>query len=371
MVSVGVESLRAAYGRTEVLRGVDLTLEPGRSVALLGPSGCGKTTLLRAIAGFVAPSAGCVRIDGFDLTQAPPNRRGVAMVFQSYALWPHMSVAQNIAYGLKLRGVGAKARARKVSDILSLLRLDGLEDRPVTALSGGQRQRVALGRALAVEPRVLLLDEPLSNLDARVRFELRHELRAVQDELGVTTLCVTHDKEDAMVLGDEIAIVLEGRIGQIGPPADVYERPASLWIADFLGATNRLEVELTDLSGPAVVGRDMALPPCEEWTRAVVAGQPGPGPRAVCFRPGEVSVADADAPRARGAGPAFDVSVVDAVYVGGAYRHRVRCQDRLILADLPKPHSAGTALRLRLHAPGDRVFPIAPLQDSQQEGTEP
>jgi len=188
-----VERLSVRYGTTPVLHGLSLTVAKGGFVALLGASGCGKTTLLRTIAGFIQPSAGSVGIDGRDITHQPPDRRGMAMVFQSYALWPHMTVAQNIGYGLKLRRFERASITAKVADILAMLGLDGLAERNVAALSGGQRQRVALGRALAIDPAILLLDEPLSNLDAKIRQTVRHEIRALQRRLGITAIHVTHD----------------------------------------------------------------------------------------------------------------------------------------------------------------------------------
>ena len=193
---------------------------------------------MRAISGFAPVQAGRVLVAGRDITGLPPERRGMAMVFQSYALWPHMSVAQNIAYGLRLRGRGRAERARRVAEVLALLGLDGLGERRVSQLSGGQRQRVALGRALAVGPGILLLDEPLSNLDARIRQSVRHEIKALQEQLGITAIHVTHDREEAMVMADRIAIMEAGRIVQLGPPEAVYNRPASPFVAAFMGADN-------------------------------------------------------------------------------------------------------------------------------------
>jgi len=190
----------------------------GEFVALLGSSGCGKTTLLRAISGFVPVEAGSIRVGDVDITHAPPDKRGMAMVFQSYALWPHMTAAANIGYGLKLRRKSRAEIAQRVDEVLRLLKLEGLGERKATELSGGQRQRVALGRALAIDPAILLLDEPLSNLDARVREQVRHEIKSIQQRLGITAIHVTHDREEAMVLADRIAIMDAGRIVQLGSP---------------------------------------------------------------------------------------------------------------------------------------------------------
>src|SRR6202008_3937865 len=223
-VSLEIREASVFYGANRVLDRVSFSAAGGEFIALLGASGCGKTTLLRAICGFVGLASGSIIVGGQDVTRLSPEKRNIAMVFQSYALWPHMTVAQNIGYGLKLRRVG-RGELR------------------VPALSGGQRQRVALGRALAISPQVLLLDEPLSNLDARIREEVRHEIKALQAKLGITTIHVTHDREEAMVMADRIAILDAGRIAQLGTPEEVYNRPNSPFVASFMGAGNVLELK--------------------------------------------------------------------------------------------------------------------------------
>ena len=234
-----IQDAVVSYGDAEpVLKGVSLSVNSGEFIALLGASGCGKTTLLRAISGFVRLRAGVVRVAGVDITGLPPEKRDMAMVFQSYALWPHMTTAQNIGYGLRLRRKSRSDIAQRVGELLSMLGLEGLGERKVTQLSGGQRQRVALGRALAVNPRILLLDEPLSNLDARVRAQMRHEIKAIQQNLGITAIHVTHDREEAMVMADRIVILNEGYIVQQGTPEEIYDRPASPFVASFTGANN-------------------------------------------------------------------------------------------------------------------------------------
>src|ERR671915_307517 len=245
MASAALEitDLEVSYGATPVLHRVSLSVAAGEFVALLGPSGCGKTTLLRAVSGFVPVQAGRVAVAGREITHEPPDKRGMAMVFQSYALWPHMTTAQNLGYGLKLRRVAKPDIAKRVAEILAMLKLEGFGERNVTQLSGGQRQRVALGRALAISPEILLLDEPLSNLDARIREEVRHEIKALQAKLGITTIHVTHDREEAMVMADRIAILDAGRIAQVGSPEDVYNRPNSPFVAAFMGAGNVLELD--------------------------------------------------------------------------------------------------------------------------------
>src|SRR5579862_323943 len=242
MAYLSIDSLSVSYGATRVLDNVSLGVERGEMIALLGSSGCGKTTLLRSIAGFVRPSSGSIRVDGKEITHLPPEARGTAMMFQSYALWPHMSVAENIAYGLRMRGWKKDAMATRVGEMLKLLQLDGFGPRPVTQLSGGQRQRVAMGRALAVDPHLLLLDEPMSNLDYKVRLELRHELRALQQRIGITAVYVTHDREEALTLSDRIAVIDAGRIVQVGAPEEIFHRPRSAFVAGFMGADNALDV---------------------------------------------------------------------------------------------------------------------------------
>ena len=241
---LSIDSVSVSYGAAApVLDGVSLGVERGEMVALLGSSGCGKTTLLRAIAGFVQPQSGRIRVDGRDITHLPPEQRHTAMMFQSYALWPHMDVAANIGYGLRMRGADKKQISQRVAEMLKLLQLGGYERRGVGSLSGGQRQRVAMGRALAVDPLLLLLDEPMSNLDYKVRLDLRHELRALQKRVGITAIYVTHDREEALTLADRIAVIDAGRVLQYGTPQEVFHRPASPFVAGFMGADNAIELD--------------------------------------------------------------------------------------------------------------------------------
>src|SRR5580700_8214056 len=254
------------YGANRVLDRVSLSAAGGEFIALLGASGCGNTTLLRAICGFVPLASGSIAVGRRDITKLPPDKRNIAMVFQSYALWPHMTVAQNIGYGLKLRGVGRTEIAERTAALLAMLRLDGLGERKVTALSGGQRQRVALGRALAIDPQVLLLDEPLSNLDARIREDVRHEIKTLQQRLGITSVHVTHDRQEAMVMADRIVILNAGRLAQIGTPEEIYNRPVSPFVASFMGAANIVLLRLrSDGRGLALeheaLGRRTAIDP--------------------------------------------------------------------------------------------------------------
>ena len=297
------------------------------SSPLLGSSGCGKTTLLRSICGFVPIEEGRILVSGRDIARLPPERRGTALVFQSYALWPHMSVAQNIGYGLKVRGWSRARIAARVDEMLELLQLPGLAARNVTDLSGGQRQRVALGRALAVEPSLLLLDEPLSNLDARIRQELRHEIRALQQRLGITALHVTHDREEAMVMADRIVVLDQGRIAQVGTPEELFERPASPFVAAFMGADNVVELEAEAqgdrLAGPG--GHRITTPPLCRSDRAACISRPASGgPFRAHFRGGAASLVAAGDGRVPGSGAARPGRAVRLSRRRLALRHRGR-----------------------------------------------
>src|SRR5438477_1821809 len=252
VASVELRGLTKRYGEVAVVDDVSLTVEHGRLVCLLGPSGCGKTTTLRLIAGFVEPSAGEIRV-GDRLVSSPgktvpPERRNMSMIFQSYALWPHMTVAENIAYGLKLRKVDRDTLDRKLNAILATTHLAELADRYPGELSGGQQQRVALARALIVEPETLLLDEPLSNLDANLREEMRFEVRRLHDQYRYTTVYVTHDQSEAMTTADVIAVMNAGKIEQAGSPEDIYDRPRSEFVARFIGSSNVVKGKAIDAS---------------------------------------------------------------------------------------------------------------------------
>src|SRR6201987_1553313 len=250
VASVELRGLTKRYGEVAVVDDVSLTIEHGRLVCLLGPSGCGKTTTLRLIAGFVEPSAGEIRVGGRLVSSPartlPPEQRNMSMIFQSYALWPHITVAENVAYGLKLRKVARPPPERKLAAILWTTHLRAFADRYPGELSGGQQQRVALARALIVEPETLLLDEPLSNLDANLREEMRFEIRRLHDEYRYTTVYVTHDQSEAMTTADLIAVMNAGRIDQLGTPEDIYSRPQSEFVARFIGASNIIRVVARD-----------------------------------------------------------------------------------------------------------------------------
>jgi putative spermidine/putrescine transport system ATP-binding protein len=243
---VAVEGVRKAFGTHVALDGIDLAVYEGELLSLLGPSGCGKTTTLNVIAGFVTPDNGRVLVDGADVTATPPYRRGLGVVFQSYALFPHMSVGENVAFGLRERGMPRREAGARVAEALQLVRLPGAADKRPGELSGGMQQRVALARALVIRPRVLLLDEPLAALDKKLREEMRAELKDIQRTVGITTIFVTHDQHEALGLSDRIAVMNSGRIEQLGVPRDIYERPATRFVADFIGASTALEVHVVD-----------------------------------------------------------------------------------------------------------------------------
>jgi ABC-type Fe3+/spermidine/putrescine transport system ATPase subunit len=253
-MSLRVEGLEKHFGAVAAVRGVDLDVPSGAFFTLLGPSGCGKTTILRSIAGIYAPDRGRVELDGVEVTTRPIHARNMALVFQNHALFPHMTAFDNVAFGLRMRRVPRAELRARVDEALALVRLDGLGARMPAQLSGGQQQRVALARALVVRPSLLLLDEPLSNLDARLRDELRVELRALQRRLGVTTILVTHDIEEAFVLSDRIAVLRAGRIEQIGTPRELYRTPATRFVANFVGPVNEIALSAIESVGGTIWG---------------------------------------------------------------------------------------------------------------------
>ncbi|MBV9653167.1 MAG: sn-glycerol-3-phosphate ABC transporter ATP-binding protein UgpC [Acetobacteraceae bacterium] len=265
MARLELDGLRKSFGATHVLHGVDLSVGDGEMLVIVGASGCGKSTLLRLVAGLDAPTSGRVKLDGNDITRLDPSERDMAMVFQNYALYPHMSVFDNMAYGLRIRGMSKGEIGRRVGEAASLLGLEASTlDRKPRQLSGGQRQRVAMGRAIVREPKLFLFDEPLSNLDAKLRVQMRAEIRKLQRRLGVTSLYVTHDQVEAMTLGDRLLVMHEGRPAQLATPLEVFERPADRYVAGFIGAPsmNFLDGELTG-DGAAVclkAGCALALP---------------------------------------------------------------------------------------------------------------
>jgi putative spermidine/putrescine transport system ATP-binding protein len=252
MSFITLQNIQKSFGATQVVRDFSLGIEKGEFISLLGPSGCGKTTVLRMLAGFESPTLGGIAIDGQDMIGLPANRRRIGMVFQSYALFPNLTVAENVAFGLKVAGAARAETAKRVDEMLGMVGLGGFGARYPFQLSGGQQQRVALARAIAPRPRVLLLDEPLSALDAKIRISLRSEIRAIQRELGITTLFVTHDQEEAMSMSDRVVVMSGGRAEQVGAPSEIYNRPASRFVAEFIGSLNLLPGTVRDAAAGAI-----------------------------------------------------------------------------------------------------------------------
>ena len=357
MAAVEIRALRKSYGATLVVDGVDLRIDHGQLVCLLGPSGCGKTTTLRLLAGFVEPDGGEIVVGGRRLSSpgkvVPPERRNMSMIFQSYAVWPHMSVFDNVAYGLKLRGLPRSAIEDKVRGILDLVRLSSLANRYPGELSGGQQQRVALARALVVEPETLLLDEPLSNLDAHLREEMRFEIRRLHEEYRITTVYVTHDQAEAMVIADRIAVMNQGRIEQFGSGEEIYERPHSEFVARFIGQTNLLPGTLGSEPGLVV------LPGGALRTAEAGGTQPGASV-AVSIRPSDIAIA----PTLAANGEQTNVlngKVVRAYYLGATRDYQIEVAEAhgLCVRVVAPPEvaiSPGEAVMLRLPREKCRVL---------------
>lgn len=315
-VNLQIENVSVSYGVQRVLSNICLEIKRGEFFGLLGPSGCGKTTLLRLIAGFAQANSGRIIIDGRDILQLPPWKRDVGMVFQSYALWPHMTVAQNVAFGLEERRVPKANIAARIAAALDLVGLSTLANRRPSQLSGGQQQRVALARTIAVEPKVLLLDEPLSNLDAKLRLQVRRELRELQQRLGLTTILVTHDQEEANTMCDRVAVMSEGEVQQVGSPKALYEKPEKLFVANFLGTANIIEGKVTgtgiDRKFEAEAGFRISIPADVEI----------PTGARMMFRPQDASIvgdrqAELGATRANG-------RIVYREFLGSSVRYSVR-----------------------------------------------
>ena len=317
---VVIDHVSFGYGETPVLDDVTLAVAPGEFFAFLGPSGSGKTTLLRLIAGFGTPAAGRILIGGRDVTRLAPWTRNVGMVFQSYALWPHMSVAGNVAFGLERRKLARAEVTRRVCAVLELVGLTAFADRRPAQLSGGQQQRVALARSLVIEPDVLLLDEPLSNLDAKLRVDMRAELKNLQRKLGITTIYVTHDQEEANATADRMAVLDAGRIQQIGSPVELYDAPANRFVATFLGTVNLIEGVI---EGRRFVADGLSIEGIEGL----------PGPACISIRPQDVSLGGADSP--------ILATVLAREFLGGSTRYRLRVGGHDLVVDMP--HRRGSA----------------------------
>jgi putative spermidine/putrescine transport system ATP-binding protein len=318
-----ISNLRKSFGTAYAVQHFEMTIERGEFISFLGPSGCGKTTTLRMIAGFETPSDGSIRINGQDVTHLRPNQRKIGMVFQSYALFPNMTAAENVAFGLKVAKKPAGEIAQRVDEMLRLIGLPALGNRYPYQLSGGQQQRVALARALAPKPQVLLLDEPLSALDAKIRVSLRQEIRAVQRELGITTIYVTHDQEEALSMSDRIVVMNEGRVEQIGTPFEIYNHPRTRFVASFVGTLNILQARVVDPAAGRLVIDDQEI--------AVSRSLSGLGAGEVCslaLRPEAIVIDERRADGNRVNGVVEEVS-----FLGSVVRIRVRFQQSSVSLD--------------------------------------
>ncbi|HEY4270184.1 MAG TPA: ABC transporter ATP-binding protein [Galbitalea sp.] len=330
------------YGSSRALSGVNLTMKPGEFIALLGPSGCGKTTVLRSLSGLERITSGSITIDGEDVANVPVNKRDIGMVFQSYSLFPHMTVAQNVAFGLEMRKVPAADRTRRAQEALDMVGLGHLGGRYAHQLSGGQQQRVALARALVTRPRVLLLDEPLSALDAKVRVQLRDEIRRIQTELGITTLFVTHDQEEALAVADRVAVMSNGNIEQIGTPEELYLTPSSAFVADFVGLSNKVKGTLSK-GVVSVLGAKLPL----------LGASQSDGPVTAFIRPEDIGY---------GSGP-ISATVVTTSFLGSLRRTRVLLDDGTFLRvqhDVSNRPEPGATVKLSLRG---RAVSAAPITD--------
>ena len=323
MAFLDVQNLTKTFGQTTVVKSVSFAFDKGEFISLLGPSGCGKTTILRMIAGFENPTSGSIEVDGQDITHLKPNQRQLGMVFQAYALFPNLNVGDNIGFGLKIAGMPAEERRARVDEMLKLIGLSGFEKRYPYEMSGGQQQRVALARAIAPRPRMLLLDEPLSALDAKIRVSLREEIRAIQLDLGITTVFVTHDQEEALSISDRIVVMNAGNIEQLGAPHEIYNRPATRFVATFVGQLNSLEATVLDPAAKTVSidGQAVTIPqlPATAATNAAIT---------LTLRPEVAAIGARD-----GNDITLTGTIADVTFLGSVIRLRIALGQNILSLD--------------------------------------
>jgi iron(III) transport system ATP-binding protein len=346
---VVLQSVSKRYGGVVAVDAVSFTIDAGTLVTLLGPSGCGKTTTLRTIAGLETPTSGRILIDDVDVTYLPPSERDVSMVFQSYALFPHMTVIENVAYGLA--GLSRSAQKDKAHEGLRLVGLEGFDERLPSELSGGQQQRVAVARALVLEPRVLLFDEPLSNLDAKLRRRMREDIRDLQQGLGLTSVYVTHDQEEALAVSDKIIVMNRGKVAQEGTPSDLYDRPTDAFVADFIGGANLVHCEVM------AVGDGRATLKVGQVSLSVDAEGAGKGPAVMVLRPGAVELSKEPVP-----GKSLPVEVKKATYLGSHWEYTLSSEvgELFITQPIGQRHEIGSQIHLVLLAAQLALVPPRP-----------
>jgi putative spermidine/putrescine transport system ATP-binding protein len=358
MAYLELEKLHKKFGDFTAIQEIDVSIQAGEFLSLLGPSGCGKTTALRIVAGFERPTSGRVVVESKDLTNVPPNRRDMGMVFQAYSLFPNMTAEANVEFGLRVRGESAAERRKRVEELLELVGLTAAAKRYPHQLSGGMQQRVALARALAIEPRVLLLDEPLSALDAKVRVQLREEIRRLQTQLGITTLYVTHDQEEALSVSDRVAVLSHGQIEQIGAPAEIYNAPGTPFVAEFIGTMNRLEATVADEGQVQVNGTVLPV--------ADARGLPRGERVLVLVRPEILELSRADA-----AASGLVGEVVAHIFLGAITRVKVDAGDHELSADLPGSRAAelpvGSRVAASFPADGGRLLALSEQRASAEQ----
>lgn len=344
-VAIQIDNVTKAYGKNIVIQGLSANINPGEFFTLLGPSGCGKTTLLRMIIGFNSIEGGEIRVDGKVVNNIPTNKRNMGMVFQNYAVFPHMSVRDNVAYGLKNRHIPKDERYRKADEMLKLVKIDSYADRMPVQLSGGQQQRVALARAIVIEPEVLLMDEPLSNLDAKLRVEMRNVIKHIQKQIGITTVYVTHDQEEALAISDRIAVMHDGVIQQIGTPKYIYQRPANEFVSNFIGLSNFLSAEVSNGVADFGCGYRVPIDTLKDGLSGAVD---------IAVRPEEFTICSADK-------PGIPAVIESSVFLGMTQHYFVRLNDgkeieAVVPSDLNEIIPDGTKISLNIVKEKVNVF---------------